>query len=384
MRIVNGIKVVCADIGSLVKREIDFYKVRPKTSTLFLTYRCDSKCKTCTMWKRPQQEEIKREADLNDWISIVDKLADAGIMSTEIFGGNVLLRKEVLIQLLKYLYKKNIAVHLPTNQIGLDDDVAEAIASYVNTAYISTDGLGDQQDSIRGIAGAASLAENSIVKLLRCRNNNQSNNNKLRIVCNCTVSKFNIDHMEDIVLYAINNAFDEVHFEYAGEFDREDVKSSIVNGIMPEPYYVKQESSILADKEGALKIKNNIKIIKIKYKNCGIGISSINIDSLTAKNLYEGTIPHGKCYVERGEVTIDPYGNMVICPFINNYSMGNLLKSSFKDIWNNEKHKSFREIQNSGGLPMCRHCILGGQRNPGVQKSLERIYLTRIKPFISC
>lgn len=382
MRIANGIKVLCSDLRTLLKREIDFYNVYPKTSTLFLTYRCNSKCKTCTMWKRSQHEEKIKEIDLNGWKVVIDKLAGAGIKSTEIFGGNVLLRKELLISVLQYLHAKNYEVHLPTNQIGLDDDVAEAIARYVNTVYISTDGLGDKQDSIRGIEGASSLSEESIVKLLRCRTNIRDNSNKIRIVCNCTVSKFNIDNMEDIVQYAINNGFDEVHFEYAGEFDKRDVERSIVNGIMPEPYYVKQDASILADKEGAKKIKNNIKLISNKYKNCKIGIGSINIDSLTTKNLYNGTIPHGKCYVERGEVTIDPYGNLVICPFINNYMMGNLLDSNFKEIWNNDKHKSFRKIQNAGGLPMCSHCILGVQRNPGVMKSLERIYLTRIKPFL--
>jgi len=84
MKILNGIIVLYGDLRSLLRREIDFYKVNPKTSTLFLTYRCNSKCKTCSMWQRPQDVEIRNEIGLNEWKSIVGKLADAGIESTKI------------------------------------------------------------------------------------------------------------------------------------------------------------------------------------------------------------------------------------------------------------------------------------------------------------
>ena len=99
--------------------------------------------------------------------------------------------------------------------------------------------------------------------------------------------------------------------------------------------------------------------------------------------MWQGTIPHRKCYVERNEITVDPYGNLVVCPFFRNYVLGNIIEMSFKDIWNNEKHKYFRKIQNNGGFPICPHCILGVQRNPGVAKSLQRIYLRRIKSLLS-
>jgi radical SAM protein with 4Fe4S-binding SPASM domain len=188
--------------------------------------------------------------------------------------------------------------------------------------------------------------------------------------------------MQDILRYAIEKGFDEIHFEYAGEFDRKDVEKSEIMGIKADPYFIKLDASILADKAGAVAIKKNLADISRNFNQADITISSINIDSLSVKNLYEGTIPHKKCYIERNVATVDPYGNLVACPFINNYHTGNMLTSSFKDIWNNEKHATFRKLQNSGGLPMCRHCILGAQRNPGVMKSLERIYLTRIKPVV--
>lgn len=381
--LVKGLKVLVGESRSLVSREVDFYKITPRVATMFLTYRCDSKCKTCNMWQRNQIEEIEKELDFDTWKIIIDKLAEAGVKIAEPFGGNALLRKKLLLSVLKYLHQKGISIHLPTNQIGLDDEVAEAIVRYVDTVYLSNDGLGSEQDLVRGVEGASRLAEDAIDRILRLRKNIHDRANPLRIVCNCTVSKYNISSMEDVAQYAVTKGFDEIDFEYAGEFEKEVVEASKVMGITPYAQYVRQGASILANKEEAAIIKESLTNIKRRYKNSSIYVQAINIDSLSLKNLYEGTIPHKKCYIERNEVTIDPYGNIVICPFITNYMLGNLARESFDHIWNNQKHRIFREAQNSGRLPMCRHCILGVQRNPSFMKSLHRIYLMRIKPKLS-
>lgn len=382
MNKINAVKVISRDLATLARREMDFRRAKPVTSTLFLTYRCDSRCKTCTMWQKPQEQEKQREIGFAEWKVIIDQLADTGIRAAEIFGGNVLLRKGLLGQILQYLHEKGFHIYLPTNQIGLDDQIAESIVAYVDTVYISTDSLGAQQNNIRGIKGASHYAEESIDKLKRCRSRIALNSESPRLVCNTTVSKHNVDIMENMVDYALSMGFDEIHFEYAGEFDEETVERSRINGLKPEPYYLKQDESILVDQAGARKIKENIKQIKRRYGNAPIVISTINIDSISETDLWRGTIPHKNCYVERNEVTVDPSGELVICPFINNYKMGSLLSNSLGELWTNEKHLAFRALQNKGGLPMCQSCILGVQRNPGVMSSLKRIYRSRIEPIL--
>lgn len=382
MNIVNGLKVISKDLVALGHRQSAFCRAKPLTSTLFLTYRCNSKCKTCTMWLRPQDDEKKKEIGFEQWKVIIDQLADMGIRSTEIFGGNVLLRKELLIDVLAYLHECGIAIHLPTNQIGLDDQIAEDITRYVDTVYISTDSYGVRQNDIRGIKDASTHMEEAITKLKRARGSISPGASCPRLVCNTTVSKYNVNIMEEMVDYASSLEFDEIHFEYAGEFNKETVSLSTIDGLKPTPYYLKQDESILVDREGASNIKKNIKRIKLLHKNSNIVVRTINIDSLSEENLWRGTIPHKKCYVERNEVTVDPSGNLIICPFINNYKMGNLLSDSLDTLWGSEKQLVFRAVQNKGGLPMCQNCILGVQRNPGLMTSLKRIYLSRIEPAL--
>ena len=123
-KVIKGLKIISRDIAQVAQRQIRFYRKRPVSSTLFLTYRCNSRCRTCAFWTRPQHEEKEKEIDFDEWKVIIDKLANAGVKITEIFGGNVLLRKKLLISILKYLKEKEFIIHLPTNQIGLDDDIA--------------------------------------------------------------------------------------------------------------------------------------------------------------------------------------------------------------------------------------------------------------------
>lgn len=374
---IKGARIILTDISRIFLREASFYTVRPNLATIFLTYRCNSRCKTCSMWKLPAKETEEKEIGLSEWKRIVDALCDAGIMNVELFGGNVLLRKSLLIDILYYLKDKGVKVFLPTNQIGLDEEVASAINDCVDTVYISTDGTGQYQDLIRGQEGASKRSKNTVSMLLKLR----GSNSRPGLVCNTTVSRHNIDLLEGLVEYAMAADFDEIHFEYAGEFTREHIANSVVEGVTPSPYYVKQDDTILADQAGARLLKRKLDDMKRKYSGRGLNISTVNIDILSEKDLYNGTIPCGKCYVERTEVTIDPSGNVIICPFINNYILGSLLSSSFNEVWNNTRHKKFRRAQNRGDLEMCNHCILSAQRNPGVFSSLMRIYYTRVLTY---
>ncbi len=375
-KIAKGFRVIAQDVVRAIKREADFHTVRPNTATLFLTYRCNSRCKTCTFWQRNQDEEKKKELGLEEWKRIIDKLAAQGINDAEIFGGNVLLRKELLISLFRYMKDKGFSIHLPTNQIGLDEEIAEAISDCVDAVYVSTDGVAEDQEKIRGQKGAFGRVENTVTKLLDFR---RKKGNKQRIICNTTVSKFNEPNLEKIVEYAISAGFDEVHFELAGEMTQEDIDNSLIDGLKPAAYYIKQDESILLDHSAASNLHKKLQLIKKKYHSKGIKIITINIDSLSVKSIENSLFYNNKCYVERFEVTVDPSGNVVACPFFNNYIYGNLLTSSFDDLWNKEKHQYFRKCQNSGQIVMCKHCILGVQRNPSFCKSLQRIYFSRFK-----
>jgi len=361
--------------GSAIRRQIDFYRVKPKVATIFLTFRCNSRCTTCTFWTRDKEAEKPKELSLEGWKKVAEALYENGITSVEIFGGNVLLRKEVLVPLIYHMKSLGMELHIPTNQIGLDPKTIEAIVDAgVDVLYISTDGVQEYQDKIRGFDGAINLNKKIIKSIRECRE--KLKKDKPELVCNTTISKFNVDILDQIPEYAIEMGFDSVHFEYAGEMDDQMISASLIDGLKPTPMFIQQNNqSILVSQQQAKILKRKLKEIKRKYRHAPIYIRTINTDIFSEKNLYEGTIPHKKCYVERIESTVDPYGNLVACPVIHNNQYGNLLEEDFKSIWNNSRHKRLRKLQNCGKLPMCHNCIYGAQRNPSFRLSLKRNFL---------
>ena len=233
----------------------------------------------------------------------------------------------------------------------------------------------EYQNKIRGFKGADNLNA-KIVKAIRAYRE-ECGKQYPKLVCNTTISKYNVEIMEKIPEYAMEMGFDAVAYEYAGEMDDNIISNSLIDGLKPTPMFVQQNGqSILASKEQAKVIKRKLKEVRRKYRRyASFDVDTMNIDDLSEKQLYQGTIPHKKCYVERVEVTIDPYGYIVSCPIIHNYRYGNLLEDDFKDIWNNERHQRFRQLQNCGELPMCKHCILGVVRNPTFFRSLKRNFV---------
>ena len=149
--------------GSAIRRQIDFHRVIPRIATLYLTYRCDSRCETCNFWKKDKVQLQKQELGLEQWKTIATEVRNQGVRAVELFGGNVLLRKDLLIPLLRHLRQLQMSVYFPTNQIGLDAETIEAIVEQqVEMLYLSTDGVAEDQNDIRGVRAAASMNQSAI------------------------------------------------------------------------------------------------------------------------------------------------------------------------------------------------------------------------------
>jgi len=95
---------------------------------------------TCSTWKRPAYKE--RELDLSEWKRVGDVFFNNGITNVELFGGDVLLRNDMLIPFIKYLKEKDFVIYLPTNSNLIDEKMAfDLVEASVDRIYLSTDGL---------------------------------------------------------------------------------------------------------------------------------------------------------------------------------------------------------------------------------------------------
>jgi MoaA/NifB/PqqE/SkfB family radical SAM enzyme len=132
-----------------VRREINYYLVRPTNLLLFLTYRCTSQCRSCTMWQRKVE---RPEMSLEQWKGFMMMMREYPIGNVEMFGGDALLRKDVLFPLTRFIKAQGIPqVDLVTNCNLMDAETArEIVDSGIDTVYMSLDGVDDEHDRARG------------------------------------------------------------------------------------------------------------------------------------------------------------------------------------------------------------------------------------------
>ncbi len=353
----------------IVKREVGYYRCSPTHLLLFMTYRCTSRCKSCTMWQR---DAGRHEMSLEEWKKFIDMVAPLGIRNAEMFGGDALLRKDVLLPLTAYIRSKGIPeVDLVTNGNLMDRDTAYGLViNGVSTVFISVDGTEGLQDEVRGNDGSYRKVKDAIAYLREARGSSAAP----RIALNCTISALNVHGFEKVVDFAREQQVDAVSFEYAGEFPVECLARSAVNGIAPQPYFVSQGRSILLNRQQAITLKQKIRKIKDRKKDDRFALITKNIDALTIENLVRGEFSHRKCYICRYLITVDPSGNVLPCAFFDKYSIGNIRAQDFKEIWKNKAHRAFIDAVGRGKTELCKYCVVGVERNPSVFQEIQKAY----------
>lgn len=372
----NALKNIIRELKRIIKREINYYRVKPTHALLFLTYRCTCRCISCSMWKREETIDPKEEMSLMDWKRCIDMISERGIEDIELFGGDALLRKDVLVPLIKYIHSKGIHTNLPTNGNLLDREMAfELVNSGLDDIYISIDAIGELHDRMRGVKGTFDRAKKGIQYLIEARGNKKTP----EIICNCTISSLNVEHFEEVITFTKESGMDSVHLEYVGEIDEESIKNSEINGVIPEPYYIPQKNSLYLNKEQAIFLKEKLAKIREISKMTGIWITSKNIDMLTIDNLINGVFSNKRCYICRYLIAVDPFGNIMPCPFFNNYTIGNIKNEDLCSIWDNRSHQDFMKLQAQKKIAICTRCILGVQRNPTFYQSLVKLYYVFMK-----
>jgi MoaA/NifB/PqqE/SkfB family radical SAM enzyme len=356
----------------LIRREIRYYRVKPVDTLFFLTYRCTSRCKTCTLWQR---KDKTGEMNLEDWKRVVDMCAEMGAMNFEMFGGDALLRTDVLIPLTAYVKSKpGLCCDLVTNcNIMTEDIVKGLIDSGMDDIWISIDGIAEDHNQVRGRDKAFSKVEQTVAWFREARGDT-----KIPLLhANTTISNLNYNSFDKVLPYAEEMGFDFIHLEYAGEFWDELLDQSIIEGIRPNPYFVRQDGrSILVNDEQARIIKAKVAQMKKDVRFMNISLQCENVDKLSIDQMVSGFCDNRRCYIARSKITVDPRGNVIGCGFFGDWIMGNVRDQHIKDIWNKKSHKKFMKHFAGNDMKLCDHCIVGVQRNPTAAQNI-RDYLNR-------
>jgi MoaA/NifB/PqqE/SkfB family radical SAM enzyme len=126
----------------------------PLNLTVSVTYRCNSRCRTCNVWRK-QADELTVE----EWDRVFASLGQAPYWFT-ISGGEPLLRRDVVeICCSAYRRCQPAIINIPTNGLLPDlitervEEIARSCSKSRIIINVSLDGWGEQHDAIRNVPG---------------------------------------------------------------------------------------------------------------------------------------------------------------------------------------------------------------------------------------
>ena len=178
----------------------------PTNLSLNLTNRCNLKCIMCRGIRhggavpenRPWYSR-KRELPLEDWVRLLKQVAPFRPW-LYVTGGEPLMYPHFREFVLE-AKKLGLVVHLQTNATLLAREADFLVEMGVEAVNVSIDGPPPVHDRIRGLTGGFAQVEAGVQALVAARKRSRRPNPILSF--NCTISKANLDYLEEMVPLAI-------------------------------------------------------------------------------------------------------------------------------------------------------------------------------------
>lgn len=191
-------------------RRFGWPRLLPINLTLSPSPRCNSRCLTCNIW-------MKREDELNldEWEKVFKSLGRAPFWFTVSGGEPFMLPEIVEICQLLYEHCRPGIINIPTNSLmyKIIPEKVEAICRSCPDSQViinlSLDGVGDRHDYIRGIKGNFEKFERNYEALRALDLPN------LTVGIHSVISNFNVDHSTELFDYAFSKQPDSYITEIA-------------------------------------------------------------------------------------------------------------------------------------------------------------------------
>jgi MoaA/NifB/PqqE/SkfB family radical SAM enzyme len=334
--------VIWANLGLRLARPL----FRPMQVEWLMTYECNFRCPTCTDVRRPKSKNTLVFPKIKE---VIDQMSDWGVRRLGLSGGEPLMRKELLLQTLRYANSRGIYTRFVTNGFFLDREILLEY-SQVGGGHIilSIDGMGEVHDSIRSKGSFDKLINTlDIIETL------DLNNIIIRI--NTVLSNNNIDNILAVVdlcdQYGHVMWIQPYRFHPSNMFDG-DIKE-IPNKY---PYWISNDNlpklQVLIER-----------LITINRTKPGLLLNDIrHLNRIYSYFALEKV--HNKCMLGWQRIKVSPEGKVFWCVA----TIGDVRHQTLKEIWYSKEAQEERERN----LQCCSPCEWGCPYQPSFSAFVKK------------
>jgi len=341
------------------------YSAYPETISLFLTYRCNLRCKMCGQWgmvgssKDYPPEMLKAQLSLDE-IEILLNDVKSFNPNITLFGGEPLIYKE-WPEVVRMVKERGMRCNIITNGLLLEDNAERMVELGVDEVIFSLDGPREIHDEMRDNPGTFDKAYAGFKRLKEIKS--LKGKTKPQVNISSTVFEVNYKMLPEVVRIAEEMGATSITFHHLIFIGKETYAEH--NRLFQEYF-----SSISPDWAGFIREE----LPRIESETLLKKIREIrDMKSKTSVSFYPNyTDEEVRRYYTRFDFKPESYRNRCISPWMVayifpdgsvrpcqslNFSAGNIREASFRDIWNSERYKGFRQVvKEKRAFPVCVRC----------------------------
>lgn len=297
-----------------------------------ITTACNACCPHCSGYSVGNNELTTEE-----WKNLIDHISCMGVFTVTFTGGEPLLRKD-LEELVTYAANKGLHVIIATNGFELNEEKVQVLsAAGVKTVMISIDGPDPEtHDAFRGLPESFARAVKA-VRLLQEKG--------IGVVILTAVTQVNVKKIPEIIAVT----------------DR--IGATFLDLMRLVPIGRAEKSSLEPSFEDYLELLPKIREKEREYPQ--LHIEYPNLPAVLFKNTvgldyYEELKSENRIEIGGAGIvicTVDPCGNVKLCDFPLELTLGNVREHGLQLLWDNAA--VFRYVREGGGTTPYAPCVLG-------------------------
>jgi Fe-coproporphyrin III synthase len=334
-------------MGRLAKRElatksIDLFFKKPSFKSIMwlnfaVTYRCNSRCIMCSIWKKYKQkpELMKEELSIEQIEDILESTYLKNLHGVSFTGGELFLRKDIVDIIGLFINKYPKAIFgIASNGLNpkLTVNKIKEIQNKFNPKHLSIslslDGVFEKHDKVRGIDGAFEFLDKTI--------NILQSETDVNVGIDFTITPWNYEELLEVYKYTKDK----------------NIKFLTCFAHQSEAYYDNKDTTFKWTEDSLQKVETSLEeIVRDKVRNESLFNKLIDPYAFFLSNCsnYQKEYKISQnCYSGTHSLFLDPYGNIYPC-IILNQKMGNIKDGGFDKIWTSSEAEKIRDQINFGG-----------------------------------